>query len=178
MTLKQEHLVVLVDDNDREVGTYPKLLAHTEGKLHRAVSVFVFDGKNRLLLQRRAHGKYHSEGLWSNTCCTHPYPAEAPAEAASRRLREEMGFECSLQSVGRISYRAVLENGLIEHEYDHLFAGLYAGTPRPDPDEVSDWRWIEIDELERHHTERPGDYTAWFWSALDRVRDYAAFSSS
>jgi len=159
--------VVLVDPKDREIGTCPKLTAHTEGKLHRAVSVFVFDGRDRLLLQRRADTKYHSGGLWSNTCCTHPHPSESPADAAARRLQEEMGFGCDLGPAGSFIYRAEFENGLIEHEYDHLFVGRFDGTPQPDPAEVCDWRWLSWDELTRDSGERPDNYTAWFWLALD-----------
>ncbi len=159
-------LVVLVDDNDCEIGTCPKLAAHHDGRLHRAVSVFVFDGRDRLLLQRRADTKYHSGGLWSNTCCTHPHPSESPADAAARRLQEEMGLGCELEPVGSFIYRAEFENGLIEHEYDHLFSGRFNGRPDPDPSEVGDWRWMTADELSDDKRDRPKDYTAWFWIAL------------
>ena len=159
--------VVLVDRKDREIGTCPKLTAHIKGKLHRAVSVFVFDRRDRLLLQRRADTKYHSEGLWSNTCCTHPYPSESPADAAARRLQKEMGFGCELEPAGRFIYRAEFENGLIEHEYDHLFLGRFDGRPHPDPSEVGDWRWMTADELSDDKRARPDDYTAWFWIALE-----------
>jgi isopentenyl-diphosphate delta-isomerase len=170
--------VVLVDRDDREIGTCPKLEAHKEGLLHRAVSVFVFDERDRLLLQRRAADKYHSGGLWSNTCCTHPYPGETPLAAAARRLLEEMGLAVQLSAAGSIVYRADFGNGLIEHEYDHLFVGRFGGTPRPNPAEVSDWRWIEPDELERQRSESPGDYTAWLWLALDGLEGSAPLSSS
>jgi isopentenyl-diphosphate delta-isomerase len=164
---KEVPSVVLVDPNDREVGTCSKLSAHVEGKLHRAVSVFVFDRQDRLLLQRRAETKYHSGGLWSNTCCTHPYPSESPAAAADRRLQEEMGFGCELEPTGSFVYRAEFENGLIEHEYDHLFTGRFEGRPHPDPLEVGDWRWMTAAELSDDRQARPDDYTAWFWIALE-----------
>jgi len=165
------HTVVLVDTNDREIGTYPKLAAHQDGKLHRAVSVFVFDGNDRLLIQRRAEVKYHSGGLWSNTCCTHPGPGKSPAEAAAQRLEEEMGFSCEVHPVGSFIYRAEFENGLVEYEYDHVFSGRFAGEPRPDPAEVCDWRWASLQELTRDRQDRSKDYTAWFWLALDNVTD-------
>src|SRR5918997_6672888 len=124
--------VILVDEADREVGTGSKLEAHREGALHRAFSVFVFDRRGRLLLQKRAAGKYHSGGLWSNTCCGHPRPGEATAEAARRRLREEMNFDCELRAAFEFLYRAQFTNKLIEHEYDHVFVGEFGGVFVPD----------------------------------------------
>jgi isopentenyl-diphosphate delta-isomerase len=172
------HPVVLVDTNDREIGTCSKLAAHEEGKLHRAVSVFVFDRQARLLLQRRAEAKYHSGGLWSNTCCTHPYPGKSPADAAARRLEEEMGFGCEMDPVGSFIYRAEFENGLIEYEYDHLFKARFAGKPRPDPAEVCDWRWTGLDELARDRVEKPNEYTAWFWLGLDKLMNGSLLKSA
>ncbi|GIW52774.1 MAG: isopentenyl-diphosphate Delta-isomerase [Gemmatimonadales bacterium] len=161
--------VILVDAADRPIGSAPKLDVHRDGRLHRAFSVFVFDPRGRLLLQRRALGKYHSGGLWSNTCCGHPRPGEATAAAAARRLREEMGFGCSLQPAGTIVYRAALAEGLWEHEYDHLFTGRYNGDPRPDPSEVAEWRWVEMNDLLRELGDRPSSFTVWFEPALREV---------
>jgi isopentenyl-diphosphate delta-isomerase len=163
-----EH-VILVDVADRPVGIAPKLVVHRDGRLHRAFSVFVFDLRGRLLLQQRAFEKYHSGGLWSNTCCGHPRPGEATAAAAARRLREEMGFDCALQPAGAIVYRAEIAEGLWEHEYDHLFTGAYQGDPRPDPLEVVDWRWMEIEDVLQELQDRPAAFTAWFEPALREV---------
>lgn len=158
--------VVLVDAADRAIGMAEKLSVHREAKLHRAVSVFVFNAEGALLLQRRAATKYHSAGLWSNTCCSHPRPGEDPLEAARRRLEEEMGLACDLYPVFRFVYRAELGGGLVEHEYDHVFAGWSDQDPRPDPREVAEWRWAAVNELCAEIAERPGDYTPWFRLAL------------
>jgi isopentenyl-diphosphate delta-isomerase len=155
-----EH-VVLVDADDRALGSMEKLRAHAEGRLHRAFSVFVFDRGGRLLLQRRAPVKYHSPGLWSNTCCGHPRPGEDVADAAARRLGEEMGFRTDLRPRFRFVYRAELPPGLVEHELDHVFAGAFEGEPRPDPSEVDAWRWIDLGELAREIAARPDAFTAW-----------------
>jgi isopentenyl-diphosphate delta-isomerase len=161
--------VILVDAGDHPIGIAPKLAAHRDGRLHRAFSVFVFDLRGRLLLQRRALGKYHSGGLWSNTCCGHPRPGEITAAAAARRLREEMGFHCALEPAGNIVYRAEIGHGLWEHEYDHLFIGRYSGDPWPDPSEVAEWRWTGIDDLLGELRDRPSSFTAWFEPALREV---------
>src|SRR5918997_6014944 len=130
---EREEEVILVDERDRVLGASGKLRAHREGALHRAFSVFVFDGEGRLLLQKRARGKYHSAGLWSNTACGHPRPGEATREAARRRLREEMGFDCGLREAFQFLYRAELGGALVEHEYDHVLIGAHEGDPSPDP---------------------------------------------
>jgi len=160
---------VLVDALDRTIGTYPKLAAHREGRLHRAISVFVRDADQRLLLQRRATTKYHSGGLWSNTCCTHPMPDESTEAAAHRRLGEEMGFDCDLECSGHIIYHAVLAGGLIEHEYDYVFVGQFAGQPEPNPTEVADWRWIRVTDLLPQRDSAPEAYTAWLWPVLEHL---------
>jgi isopentenyl-diphosphate Delta-isomerase len=157
-----EERVVLVDTADNEVGTAPKLQAHRTGDLHRAISVFVFDAVGRMLLQRRAEGKYHSGGLWSNTCCSHPRPGEPVAAAARRRLREEMGMDCELEPAFTFVYRADLDGGLTEHELDHVFVGTTDDSPEPDPDEVSGWRWAEPAEIAREMESDPERFTAWF----------------
>ena len=153
--------VILVDEQDRELGASEKLRAHAEGALHRAFSVFVFDRAGRLLLQRRARAKYHSGGLWSNTCCGHPRPGEQTAAAARRRLREEMNFDCELREAFGFVYRAELENALVEHEYDHVFVGEFEDAPAPDPSEVEEWKWMELVDLRRELREEPERYSYW-----------------
>ncbi|HEX5724224.1 MAG TPA: isopentenyl-diphosphate Delta-isomerase [Longimicrobiaceae bacterium] len=158
-----EERVVLVDEDDREVGTEEKLRAHQGGgRLHRAVSVFVLNARGEVLLQRRAAGKYHSGGQWTNTCCSHPRPGEPVAEAARRRLREEMGLECDLAPAFTFTYRADVGGGLVEHEFDHVFLGRCDGEPRPDPAEADDWRWATLDDVARDAAAHPDRYTPWF----------------
>jgi isopentenyl-diphosphate delta-isomerase len=162
--------VVLVNDDGQPTGTADKLQAHTEGWLHRALSVFVFDAEGRLLLQQRNPDKYHSGGLWSNTCCSHPHPDESPDAAARRRLREEMGFACALTPLFHFTYRAPVGDGLTEHEYDHVFVGhVTTADIRPDPDEVTDWAWIAPSALRADVDTSPHRYTVWFQRLLDPV---------
>jgi len=158
----QEDQVVLVDTADREVGTAPKQEAHRSGLLHRAFSVFVFDRAGTLLLQRRARVKYHSGGLWTNTCCGHPRPGEPVTAAATRRLREEMGFACDLAVVGTFTYRAPVSDDLVEHELDHVLVGHHDGVPVPDPAEVDAWRRSPVSDLLRALRRTPDHFTAWF----------------
>ena len=134
--------------------------------LHRAFSVFILDDQQRVLLQKRATGKYHSGGLWTNTCCGHPRPSEDVRAAAERRLREEMGIEVALAPKGTFMYRANLGNGLVEHELDHVFVGRFNGSPRPDPNEASDWKWESRARIDSDCAENPDRYTAWFPLAL------------
>ncbi|HYH86265.1 MAG TPA: isopentenyl-diphosphate Delta-isomerase [Pyrinomonadaceae bacterium] len=159
--------VILVDEQDRELGASDKLRAHVEGALHRAFSVFIFDRAGRLLLQRRAREKYHSGGLWSNTCCGHPRPGEETAAAAHRRLREEMNVACELREAFGFVYRAELDNALVEHEYDHVFVGELEGSPAPDPSEVEEWKWIDMDELRRELRDEPSRYSYWLKSVVE-----------
>ena len=161
--------VVLVDEADRIVGAEEKVTAHLRGHLHRAFSIFVFDRDRRLLLQRRAPGKYHSGGQWSNTCCGHPRPGEVLEAAARRRLREEMGFECPLAEVATFRYTARVGEALVENELDHLFAGEFDGTPAPSPDEAADWRWIDPGALRGEVAAAPRRFTAWFRGSLELV---------
>jgi len=157
-----EEQVVLVDRQDRPVGVLAKLQAHREGRLHRAFSVVVRDPAGRFLLQKRAAGKYHSGGLWTNTCCSHPRPGEEPAAAARRRLVEEMGIEAEPVWLLTTIYRAEFDNGLVEHELVHVFAATYDGPVRPNPEEVEGYAWLEPEELLADLTRRPERYSYWF----------------
>ncbi len=165
---QKEELVVLVDEQDKEVGTMEKLEAHREGRLHRAISVFVFNNKRELLLQRRASGKYHSPGLWTNTCCTHPRPGESPRDAAQRRLEEEMQLTCKLHRKFSFIYKAALDNGLTEHEFDYVFVGHTDAKPKPDADEVGEWRYMNVDELDKALKANPAQFTEWFKICYDQ----------
>ena len=160
--------VVLVDELDAQLGTMEKMLAHREGKLHRAVSVFIFNSKKELLLQKRADGKYHSPGLWTNTCCTHPFEGEEPKRAASRRLKEEMGLSCPLHHAFTFIYRADMSNGLTEHELDHVFTGIADGLPKPDESEVSAFKYLSVDKLDKELQARPEIFTEWFKICYDQ----------
>jgi isopentenyl-diphosphate Delta-isomerase len=154
--------VVLVDEQDNETGIMEKLQAHLEGRLHRAISVFIYNSEGALLLQQRAPGKYHSAGLWTNTCCSHPRPGETAIDAARRRLYEEMGIGCELKEVFSFVYKARLENDLTEHEYDHVFAGVTDAVPSPDESEVSGWKYVNTDTLAADIETNPEQYTEWF----------------
>jgi isopentenyl-diphosphate delta-isomerase len=154
--------VIIVDPNDVPIGTAPKLKAHRNGLRHRAISVVIGDQRGRVLLHRRAAGKYHSGGLWTNTCCSHPRPGERAIDAAVRRLAEEMGIICPLSFIFSMNYRAEVSNGLVEDEIVHVFGGHFSGTPTPNPLEVSDWCWKPFIEIERDVDERPEIYTVWF----------------
>lgn len=161
--------VVLVDENDRALGKMDKLLAHQRGVLHRAFSVFVFNEAGEMLMQRRAAGKYHSAGLWSNTCCSHPRPQEELEASAHRRLKEEMGFDCPLEHAFSFVYKTELENGLIEHELDHVLIGEWSGTPRPNPAEADEFAFLPADSVARSVRTHPEQYTAWFRMCVVRV---------
>jgi isopentenyl-diphosphate Delta-isomerase len=161
--------VILVDKSDRVIGTEEKLKAHQEGKLHRAFSVFIFNKKKELLLQRRAEDKYHSGGLWTNTCCSHPRQKKELNEEAEARLEEEMGISCHLEEKFCFIYKVRFENGLYEHEYDHVFFGKYDGKITPNKKEVSKWGWISLDGLKKDINKNPEKYTYWLKECLDRV---------
>jgi len=161
--------VILVSETDLELGEAPKLEVHRTGELHRAFSVFVFDDQRRLLMQRRAAGKYHSPGLWSNTCCGHPRPGERTSTAARRRLAEEMGVDCCLTESFSFIYSADLGDGLREYELDHVLIGFSTTDPRPDPAEVEEWRWSEVDALRELLKAKPAAFSAWFAPAFERL---------
>jgi isopentenyl-diphosphate delta-isomerase len=158
--------VIVVDQFDNETGSAEKLEAHSGGILHRAFSIFVFNSDRELLLQKRAQGKYHSGGLWSNSCCGHPRPGEETRAAAKRRLREELNLSCDLQIAFEFLYRVELDNSLIEHEYDHVFIGTFDGLPEPDKSEVEDWKWVGINELIADLELQPDRYTFWLSTAM------------
>jgi isopentenyl-diphosphate delta-isomerase len=161
--------VILVDEQDQEVGIEEKLAAHIQGKLHRAVSVFLFNSQKELLIQQRAFSKYHSGGLWSNTCCGHPRPEESAINAATRRLYEELGIKASLSKLFDFTYRADLDHGLIEHEFDHVFIGKFNGNIQLNPDEVNAYAWISPEKLFKAIEERPQEFTVWFKLVLPKV---------
>lgn len=166
-------MVILVDPQDREIGTEEKLKAHRDGKLHRAFSVFVFNAKGEMLLQQRAFNKYHSGGLWTNACCSHPRPQEPVEQAAKRRLQEEMGIDCVLRKAFHFIYKAKLDGGLIEHELDHVFIGNYDGKITPDANEVADYRWLTIHALKNELQNSLEKYTVWFQLAFRRTLQFA-----
>lgn len=164
-----EH-VTLVNELDQELGTMEKLEAHRHGVLHRAFSVFLWDSEGCLLLQRRALDKYHSAGLWTNTCCSHPRPGEALEVAALRRLQEEMGVACPIEHRFSFVYRAAFTNGLTEHELDHVFFGRFDGTPQPDRTEVMDWRYVDIAALDVELSTHPERFTVWLRECWERIK--------
>jgi isopentenyl-diphosphate delta-isomerase len=162
--------LILVDEQDNPVGTCEKMEAHRLGLLHRAFSVFIFDAQGRMLLQQRALSKYHSGGLWTNACCSHPFPGEDNLTAASRRLQEELGFTTSLNKAFDFYYRSEFDNGLTEHEFDHVFVGQYEGALEVNPQEVMDYCFLSLEEIQNQLETRPDRYTEWFKIAFPRLR--------
>lgn len=154
--------VILVDENDKAIGTMEKMEAHRKGLLHRAFSILVFNAKGQLLLQKRSWKKYHSGGLWTNTCCSHPLPDEDMEKALRRKLKQEMGIEITPRFSHKFIYRIDLGNNLTEHEYDHVYIGRYDGEPEINTDEVEEWRFEDLDRLRAVVEERPQDFTYWF----------------
>lgn len=161
--------VILVNEQDEPVGTMEKLEAHQKGLLHRAFSVFVVNPQGEMLLQQRAQDKYHSGGLWTNTCCSHPLPGEDVLDASHRRLMEEMGFDCSLREIFSFTYRAEFDNGLTEHEFDHVLFGEYDGEVVPDAAEVQAVRYLSLSEIRRLLVEEPDTFTHWFHLAFPKI---------
>jgi len=154
--------VVLVDENDQVTGSMEKMEAHRRGLLHRAFSVVIFNSKGQVLLQKRSKQKYHSGGLWTNTCCSHPQPGEKMESAIRRKLKQEMGFDVPTQFAYKFTYRAEFENKLIENELDHVYVGQFDGDPSVNPAEVSDWRFASLEELQADSKANPNNYTYWF----------------
>ena len=161
--------VVLVTEHDEPIGSMPKMQAHHLAALHRAFSVFLFDAEGRLLMQKRAAGKYHSAGLWTNTCCSHPRPNEKVVDAARRRTMEEMGIDVPLHHRFSFVYKASFANGLHEHEFDHVFFGQWSGPVKPDPLEVQEWKYASLEEIGSDLKAHPERYTAWLKACWSRV---------
>lgn len=168
--MSSTELVVLVDENDTPVGTMEKLEAHEKGILHRAFSVFIFNTKGEMLIHRRALDKYHSGGLWTNACCSHPRPEEPTEDAAHRRLNEEMGMSTELKHCFSFVYKSAFDNDLTEHEFDHVFIGTSDVTPLPNPNEVMDWRYVSLDNLDLELEKHPEHFTTWFRICYPKVR--------
>ena len=166
-TSSSRNLLVLVDQHGTPIGNKDKMLAHLDGDLHSAFSIFVFNDKSELLLQRRDRNKYHSGGLWSNTCCSHPFPEENIFNAGQRRLHEEMGFICNLFEGFTTTYNVRCDDDFIEHEYNTVFIGHYSGEPNVNSEEVEAWKWMDIDELCRDINDNSSIYTSWFPLLLD-----------
>lgn len=162
--------VVLVDDSDVEQGVMEKMEAHSKGLLHRAFSVFIFNSAGEMLVHRRATNKYHCPGLWTNACCSHPRPAESNSDAAHRRLQEELGIQTNLRERFSFTYHAEFDNGLIEHEFDHVFFGTFQGEVPFNRDEVMEIKWVTWDDLEQWIKEDSSAFTPWFKIALPSVR--------
>lgn len=167
-----EEQVILVDENDNQIGLMPKMEAHEKALLHRAFSVFVFNDNNELMLQQRALHKYHSPGLWTNTCCSHQRDGETNLEAGKRRLQEEMGFVTELEETTSFIYKAPFDNGLTEHEYDHIMIGYYNDEPNINEDEVADWKWKNIEDVKVDMALHPEKYTAWFKIIFDKFYEF------
>lgn len=163
-----EEQVILVNEHDEEIGLMPKMEAHEKALLHRAFSVFVFNEKNELMLQQRAAHKYHSPLLWANTCCSHQREGETNIEAGRRRLQEEMGFETDLEDTISFIYKAPFDNGLTEHEFDHILIGNFDDDPDINPDEVADWKWMALADVKSDINRHPELYTAWFKIIFDK----------
>ncbi|MBS1654907.1 MAG: isopentenyl-diphosphate Delta-isomerase [Bacteroidetes bacterium] len=164
--------VILVTENDEEIGIMEKMEAHEKALLHRAFSVFIFNSKGEMLLQQRALSKYHSGGLWTNACCSHPQPGEKTTDAANRRLKEEMGFKAKLTKLFDFVYKADFDNGLTEYEFDHVFAGEYEGRIEVDKAEVNDFCYKKMDDVRDSLLSHPQKYTAWFHLAFPKIENW------
>jgi len=165
-------LVVLVNKNDNPIGTMEKMEAHEKGILHRAFSVFIFNKDGELMLQQRAMSKYHSPGLWTNTCCSHPRKGEKTIDAAHRRMNEEMGFDCDFKEAFDFIYKSDVGQGLIEHELDHVFIGISNKQPETNHEEVHDWTYMPMDIIKAEMKSNPEKYTVWFRIAFDEVMSH------
>ena len=167
-----EERVVLVNELDEPIGTMEKMEAHQKGLLHRAFSIFIFNDKNELLLQKRAMGKYHSAGLWTNTCCSHQRLGESTMEAAHRRLQEEMGFVTPLKETTWFIYKAPFDNGLTEHELDHIMVGHYEAAPVINSEEVEAWKWMPLEAVKADIKQQPALYTEWFKIIFEKFYEH------
>ena len=169
--MQNEEQIILVDKDDIQIGTMGKLETHEKGLLHRAFSIIVKNDSGEIMLQKRALGKYHSGGLWTNTCCGHPRDGEELIFAAHRRLKEEMGFDCSLKEIIAFTYQANLNKGLKENEFLHVFSGEYNNAPVLNPQEADGWKWITVGELKKDVADNPNNYTYWFKVVLEKIKE-------
>lgn len=167
-----EEKVILVNENDEQIGLMEKIEAHEKALLHRAFSVFVYNDKGEVMLQQRALSKYHSPGLWTNTCCSHQREGESNIDAGKRRLMEEMGFTTDLEESISFIYKAPFDNGLSEHEYDYILIGKYNDEPNLNPDEVAAWKWMSLEDIQKDIKENPEIYTAWFKIIFDKYSNH------
>ncbi len=170
----KEEQVILVNENDEQIGLMPKMEAHVKAKLHRAFSVFIMNDKGETMLQQRALDKYHSPGLWTNTCCSHQRDGETNIEAGKRRLFEEMGFTAELKELFSFIYKAPFDNGLTEHELDHVMIGKYNNAPAINPEEVADWKWMKVEDVKDDISKNPENYTAWFKIIFQKFYNFLA----
>lgn len=168
----KEPEVILVNESDQQIGLMPKMEVHQKGLLHRAFSVFIFDTDGKMLLQQRSSEKYHGAHLWTNACCSHPYPTENVEQAAQRRLNEELGFVTELHEIFSFTYRAEVENNLIEHEYDHVFAGEYENEIQPNPHEVMNFRFEAMQKIKEDIYLHPEKFTSWFKIAFPKIEKW------
>jgi isopentenyl-diphosphate Delta-isomerase len=169
--MKQDD-VVLVNEKDEPLGQMEKMDAHRQGLLHRAFSIFIFNSEGKMLLQQRAAGKYHGAYLWTNACCSHPFPGEEVHDAALRRLNEELGFQTEIEKIFDFIYIAPVENDLIEHEFDHVFTGIFNGTFVPNPEEVMDHKYLDLAAIRAEMKTHPERFTAWFRIAFPRIEEW------
>ncbi|MDV7188158.1 isopentenyl-diphosphate Delta-isomerase [Lutibacter sp. TH_r2] len=167
-----EEQVILVNENDEQIGLMAKMEAHEKALLHRAFSVFVFNSKNELMLQQRAADKYHSPLLWTNTCCSHQRNGESNLEAGKRRLQEEMGFVCELEEKTSFIYKAPFDNGLTEHELDHVMVGYYNEDPIINREEVESFKWMLVEDVKKDMAEKPEIYTEWFKIIFEKFYEF------
>lgn len=167
-----EEKVILVDEEDNPIGLMEKLEAHQKALLHRAFSVFILNDKGEIMLQQRAANKYHSPNLWTNTCCSHPREGETTIEAGKRRLQEEMGFVTELSEVLSFIYKAPFDNGLTEHEYDHVLVGYSDAQPQINSEEVASWKWLSLEAIKEDILQTPEQYTAWFKIIFEKFYHY------
>lgn len=164
--------VILVDSENKQLGTMEKMEAHRKGLLHRAFSIFIFNSVGEMLIHKRAAGKYHCGGMWTNAVCSHPRPGENQSQALKRKMKQEMGFSTEVNKVFDFTYRADLDNGLIEHEYDEVFYGTYEGEFSPNPGEVEAYRYVSIQEIKEEIRMNPNLFTPWFRLLLERISEY------
>ncbi|MGB5370382.1 MAG: isopentenyl-diphosphate Delta-isomerase [Flavobacteriaceae bacterium] len=175
--MKEDH-VILVNPQDVQIGTMPKMEAHEKAQLHRAFSVFVMNDQGETMLQQRAAHKYHSPLLWTNTCCSHQRVGENNIEAGKRRLQEEMGFVTELKELFSFIYKAPFDNGLTEHELDHVMIGTYNASPKINREEVADWKWMRPKDIQKDIEQNPGHYTVWFKIIFEKFYNHLILNPS